>query len=246
MAIKQADAEGDDTATWWQCATAEFFGTFLLTFVAAGADVMAFTNGGTVTHFERYLAPALLITAMIWSLSGVSGAHLNPAVTVAFTLRKAFSARRLPLYIVSQLGGGVAAAFLLLAIFGDAVSHGVTHPTAPFDTIQAFVIEAILSLVLVFTILATAEEKAVVGKNAALAVGSVIALGGLAFSPVSGASMNPARSIGPMVATGQYHFLWLYVAGPFVGAGIAVLFQWLLLGSRRAETRVARMGNSNE
>lgn len=179
---------------------AEFLGTALLTFVAAGADIMEFVTGDAIGQVARYVAPALVVTAMIWSLSGISGAHINPAVTLAFLLRRCFPVQRIGGYLGAQFAGAIAAAFVLRAIFGASVEHGITKPTG-FSAWQAFVSETILTFLLIFTILATAEAKAVVGKNVALAIGGIVALSGLAFSPLSGASMNPARSLGPIVAS---------------------------------------------
>lgn len=226
----------------WRSAAAELLGTFLLTFVAAGADIIAFRSGGTVAHIERYLAPAMLVTAMIWSLSGISGAHLNPAVTFAFTLRRSFPAPKLPLYIAAQFGGAVLGALTLQSTFGGLLSHGITKPSPPFTPAEALAIEVMLSFALVLTILLTSEEEAVVGKNAALAVGSVIALSGIAFGPASGASMNPARSLGPMLLAGQLELWPIYVFGPLTGAALAVACAWLLLGSPSAHGQRAAGG----
>lgn len=148
---------------------AELLGTALLTFVAAGADIVEFVTGGAIGHAARYVAPALVVTAMIWSLSGISGAHINPAVTLAFVARRSFPGRRIVPYLAAQFAGAAVAALALRAIFGAAVEHGITKP-AGFAPWQAFAIETILTFILVFTILATSEEKAVVGKNGALAV----------------------------------------------------------------------------
>ena len=221
---------------------AEFAGTFLLVFVAAGADVVEFDSHGTIGHVAHYLAPGLLVMAMIWSLSGISGAHINPAVTFAFILRRCFPAHRIAGYLGAQLAGAISAALLLRLFFDSAIEHAITKPTGDFTVWQAFGIEAMLTFLLVFTILFAAEEENVVGKNAALAVGGIVALAGLAFAPVSGASMNPARSIGPMVASGQYALLWLYVAGPLTGAALATAFAQLVLGPGGAGSADAARG----
>lgn len=220
---------------------AEFFGTALLTFVAAGADVVDFVTGGSIGHVARYVAPALVVTAMIWSLSAVSGAHINPAVTLAFFLHRSFPAARIPGYIGAQLAGAIVAALLLRAVFGPSVEHGITKPNG-FAEWQGFAMETILTFILVYTILATAEEKAVVGKNVALAVGGVVALCGLGFSPVSGASMNPARSFGPMVASLQFHYLWIYLCGPVLGAVLATPVVALIHGPATKDSRDAANG----
>ena len=198
---------------------AEFLGTFLLTFVAAGADVLDFlTPTQTIGHVARYVAPALMVMAMIWSLSAISGAHINPVVTLSFFLRRSFPARRLPGYWIAQFAGALLAAVALKLLFGAALEHGATKPTMGFTDVQGVVTEAILTFILVYTILATSEETGTVGKNGAIAVAGVIALCGLAFSPVSGASMNPARSFGPQLLAGSLHYAWIYFAGPLVGA----------------------------
>jgi aquaporin Z len=225
----------------WQRVGPEFFGTALLTFVAAGADVVEFASGGAIGHAGRYVAPALVVTAMIWSLSGISGAHINPAVTLAFFFRRCFPANRIAGYLGAQFAGATAAALLLRFIFGSAVDHGITKPTG-FTDRQAFAVETILTFILVYTILATAEEKAVVGKNVALAVGGVVALCGLAFSPVSGASMNPARSFGPMMASLHFQHLWIYLCGPLLGAALAAPIVALLHGPATEDSRAAAHG----
>ena len=211
--------------------SAEFVGTFLLTFVAAGADILDHvTPHGTIGHAARYVAPALMVMAMIYSLSAISGAHINPAVTLAFFARKCFPARRLAGYWAAQLMGACVAAALLRGIFGAAIDFGVTRPSLAFSATQGLVVEAILAFGLVYTILATSEEEGTVGKNAGLAVAGVVALSGLAFSPVSGASMNPARSFGPALIAGDLHSMWLYLVGPIAGALAAALVVSLIHG----------------
>jgi len=216
---KRGENSGRPAPTEFQRIGAEFLGTFLLTLVAAGADILDYvTPPQTIGHVARYVAPALMVMAMIYSLTAISGAHINPAVTLAFFVRRSFPARRLPGYWIGQFAGAVVAAGLLKAIFGPAIEHGVTKPTMGFTDVQAVVMEAILAFILVYTILATSEEEGTVGKNAGLAVAGVIALCGLAFSPVSGGSMNPARSLGPAIASGVLGYMWIYFAGPITGA----------------------------
>ena len=222
---------------------AEFAGTFLLTFVAAGADILdTATPPGTIGHVARYVAPALLVMAMISSLSAISGAHINPVVTLAFLVRRCFPAARSAAYVLVQVTGAVAAAVALRAIFGGAaIVNGITKPAFSYTDVQAVAVETFLTFVLVYTILATAEEKPTVGKNAALAVAGVIAMSGLAFSPVSGASMNPARSLGPMIAAGSFGHLWVYLIGPVVGSLAAVGAAWFIHGDPSPdETKAAR------
>ncbi len=226
----------------WQRVAAEFVGTFLLTFVAAGADSVEYATNGLIGHVARYAAPGLLVMAMIWSLSAISGAHINPAVTLGFVARRCFPLYRIPGYVLAQFAGGIAGAALLYVILKYSVQHGVTKPSAPFTDIQALIAEVTLTFILVFTILATAEEEAVVGKNVALAVGGIIAMCGLAFSPLSGASMNPARSLGPAVVTGSFSDLWVYLVGPFAGALIAAGVVELIFGNPSQSSREAAHG----
>lgn len=221
---------------------AEFFGTMLLTLVAAGADIVEFASAGTIGHVARYVAPGIIVMAMIWSLSGLSGAHINPAVSIGFFLRGAFPLAKVPAYVGAQLAGAATGAFALRGIFGELIRHGTTEPKPPFGNFQAFCTEAMLTSILLFVILATADQKAVVGKNAALAVGGVVAMCGLAFSPVSGASMNPARSFGPMIASAHFEGWWIYSAGPLIGAAIAVAVAHVLLGAPGGSEREAAEG----
>jgi len=209
---------------------AEFAGTFFLTFVAAGADVIDAAFGGAIGHVARYLAPGLLVLAMIYALSGISGAHINPAVTLAFVLRKCFPFAMAFWYWIVQFTGAIAAAFVLRLFFGPLIMRGANGPGPTMSNAQALGFEMILTLLLVIVILLTSEQKPVVGKNAALAVGFTVALCGLFASPVSGASMNPARSLGPALVSGEMHFAWIYLVGPIVGASIAVLLAYGLLG----------------
>ena len=214
----------------------------MLTFVAAGADTIEFATGGQIGHVARYAAPALLVMAMIWALSGVSGAHFNPAVTLGFVLHGSFDVRRAPGYVLAQLAGGTAGAAVLLLLLGRAMEHGVTKPGPGFTALQAFGAEGLLTFLLVYTIVGTSEQKAVVGKNAALAVGGVIALCGFGFSPMSGASMNPARSLGPMFVSGELHDAWIYIAGPCCGALSAVLMVLLTHGRPGDEEKSTAQG----
>src|SRR6476661_2702422 len=196
---------------------AELLGAAMLTFVAAGGDAMARVSGGEISVAARAVAPALLVMALIYALGDRSGAHFNPAVTAAFALRQVFPVRLVGPYVVAQLAGACLAAAGVRWLFGDALDAGVTRPRL-VDPGTAFVIEAILTTILVTVILGTADRERVVGPNAALAVGGTIALCGLIALPIEGASMNPARSIGPAVVAGRLADLWIYVLGPIVGA----------------------------
>ncbi|HZQ35071.1 MAG TPA: aquaporin [Dehalococcoidia bacterium] len=222
-------------------ATAELAGTFALTFVAAGADVIARVSGNEVTTDARAIAPGLLVGAFIYAMGDVSGAHFNPAVTAAFTLRGVFSAWRVPLYWAAQLLGAVGAALLLRQIFGDIASLGATH--AHHGASAALVMEIVLSWLLITVILGTATRHALVGPNAAIAVGATIALCGLFALPISGASMNPARSLGPMIVDADLHDAWIYFVGPFTGAALAVVLTWALHGPQKPGEDAASSGD---
>jgi len=221
---------------------AEFVGTFFLTLVAAGADVVDFTSRGEIGHVARYLAPGCLVAAMIWTLSAISGAHINPAVTFAFVLRRSFPAGRAVGYWIVQFAGAIAAAYTLKAFFGDAVAQGATRPGQGVSALAAGSWEALLTALLLLVILGTAEEEAVVGKNAALAVGLTVAACGLFSSPVTGASMNPARSFGPQLVSGHLDFAWLYFVGPLVGSALASGVVLFVHGPPRVSEREAAHG----
>jgi aquaporin Z len=218
---------------------AELLGTFALTFVAAGADVIAATSGGQVGEAAKVVAPGLVVMALIYAIGEISGAHFNPAVTSAFVMRGVFPLRRLPAYWMAQLAGALIAALLLRQLFGDADHLGATLPH--HGASASFVMEAVLTWLLVSVILGTATQARLVGPNAAIAVGATIALDGLFAAPISGASMNPARSLGPAIVGGATTGWWIYVAAPLLGAAVAAGCCWLLNGSQRdGEVEVAQ------
>lgn len=207
---------------------AEAIGTFALTFVAAGADVAANLTAGDVTPFARAIAPGLLVMAFIYAIGDRSGAHFNPAITLAFTLRRLFPLAWVVPYWLAQLGGALLAGVLLGVLFGTAAPAGVTQPH--IDPAAALVLEIVLTSFLAVVILATADRFRLIGPNAAIAVGGTIALCGLVALPLEGASMNPARSLGPALATGHLDSVWIYVVGPLLGAVVAVMVAWFLHG----------------
>jgi aquaporin Z len=212
---------------------AEVLGAFALTFIAAGADAGAAITGGEVSPLARALAPGLVVMALIYALGDRSGAHFNPAVTLAFTLRGLFPRKWVVPYWLAQLVGGVLAGLTLFALFGAAASAGVSRPHV--DASIAVALELLLTTLLVTVILGTADKHAVIGPNAAIAVGATIALCGLAAGPVEGASMNPARSFGPALATLHLGDAWIYVVGPALGALAAALITRGLRGSAPAD-----------
>jgi len=223
----------------------EALGAFALTFVACGADTAAKLAPGEVTPFARALAPGLLILALIYAIGDRSGAHFNPAVTLAFTVRRLFPPAWLLPYWFAQLGGAIAAALLLRGLFGDVASAAVTAPKLVGPEV-AVALEVVLTSILVTVILGTADRSDLIGPNAAIAVGATIALCGLVALPLEGASMNPARSAGPAIVTGELSDLWIYVVGPALGALLAVLVARVVHGpapTGEQKPREAAMGS---
>jgi aquaporin Z len=202
----------------------ELVGAFGLVAVAGLGDVAGFLTDGEVSAMARAIAPGLFVMAMIYAIGDVSGLHINPAVTLGFTVKRLFPARWLPAYWIAQLLGAIAAGVALVVLFGhEPATHAVTEPHG-IEPWVALVIEIFLTWALVTVILGTADRAHLVGPNAALAVGATIILCGLIALPLEGASMNPARSTGPAVATGELSSLWIYWLGPLIGALIAVAF----------------------
>jgi aquaporin Z len=220
----------NDLSFEWRRLFSELFGTFLLVLVAAGAGVVGVASHGQVSRGAAVVAPALTVLAVILFMGAVSGAHLNPIVSIAFALRGDFLWRRVPGYITAQVLGAVTASALLRATFGDLGHLGATLPGSGFTTTEAFVIEAILTLGLVSTILGTASTAQNLGPLSAVGVAAYIALAGLWASPVSGASMNPARSLGPALVAADFHDLWIYLTAPLLGAFVAVGVAFILRG----------------
>ena len=222
--------EFDDPKLEWRRLFSELLGTFLLVLAGAGGGLLNVQTHGQVSLAAAVIAPGLMVMAIILFMGAVSGAHLNPVVSVAFALRKDFPWRRVPGYIFVQLLGAVLACLFLKAVFGDVGNVGATVPGAGFEPWQAFLIEAALTLGLVSTILGTSSGAQNVGSLGALGVGGYIALAGLWSAPVSGASMNPARSFGPDFVLGDFTNYWVYLAGPLLGGLVAVGAAWILRG----------------
>ena len=219
-----------DLAYEWRRLFSELFGTFLLVLVGSGAPVLDAASHGQIGRVAEVTAPALMVLAIILFMGAVSGAHLNPIVSIAFALRGDFSWRRVPGYLVAQLAGALLASMLLRLTFGDLAHLGATLPGAAFSAAQAFVIEAVLSLGLVSTILGTASSAQNIGPLSAFGVAAYIALAGLWSSPVSGASMNPTRSLAPALIAPDLHDLWIYLTAPPLGALAAVAASYILRG----------------
>jgi aquaporin Z len=237
------DAERDDPVLALRRLFSELLGTFLLVIAAAGGHVVNGAVAGSVSPAARVVAPGLMVMAVIYFLGAVGGAHLNPAVTFSFALRRNFPWARVPGYIAAQLLGAIAAALFLVLVFGNVANLGATLPHHGFSTETAFALEALLTLGLVSVILGTASGARNVGTNAALAIGGYIALAGLWAAPITGASMNPARSFGPALVGDHWRGFFAYVAGPFVGGVIAVACAWLLRGPPSAAADEAAQGS---
>lgn len=225
---------------------AEFFGTFMLTLVAAGGDVIELASGHELGHAAKVVAPGLVVMAMIYTLGEVSGAHINPAVSLAFAIRQSFPWKRIPGYWGAQLLGASLAALFLRVLFGNIAHLGATRPDPGLGIFASFWMEVILTALLITVILGTAEHHRLVGLNAAIAVGSTVALNGLFASPVSGASMNPARSLGPALVSGSLEHIWIYSAGPILGALLAVVVAWVLHGSPKPSEMKAAKGQKSK
>ncbi len=214
----------------WRRLFSEGFGTFLLVLVAAGGGMMGQAFPNTISRTAAVTAPALMVMAVILFMGKVSGAHLNPAVSIAFALRRDFPWTRVPGYIALQLIGATLAALFLHAVVNVSASYGSNYPAAGYSDMSAFWMELILTLGLVSVILGTASGAQNIGTIGAFGVGGYIALAGLWGSPISGASMNPARTFGPDLVGRDWHAYWVYVAGPLAGAVGAVAIAFVLRG----------------
>src|SRR5947209_6489167 len=210
----------DDPKLEYRRLFSELLGTFMLVLVAAGGGILH--AKGQISLAAAVVAPGLMVLAIILFMGAVSGAHLNPAVSLAFAVRGDFPWKRVPGYIVVQLLGATLACLFLLAVFGNIEHLGATLPGPGYADWQALLMEIVLTAVLVSVILGTASAAQNVGAVAALGVGGYIALAGLWAAPVSGTSMNPARSFGPALVSGDFSGYWVYVIGPIAGSLIAV------------------------
>ena len=224
-------ADFDDPKHEWRRLFSELLGTFFLVLVGAGGAVVSAKSGGAISRSAAVTGPGLMVMGIILFMGAVSGAHLNPAVSIAFATRGDFPWRRVPGYIIVQLIGATVACLFLWAVLGKVGGLGATEPGAGIDNWQAMLIEFILTVGLVSVILGTASSAQNVGALSAVAVGGYIILAGLWSSPISGASMNPARSFGPDLANWDFTSYWVYVVGPLAGAVTACVIAWVLRGS---------------
>jgi MIP family channel proteins len=234
--------QGDATGTYRRASirlgpaggryAAEFIGTFALVFAGPGAAVInTYTHGG-VTSLGIGLSFGLVVGVMIYSIGHISGAHINPAVTLSFTVMRHFPLRDVPGYLLAQLSGAVAASLFTKALFGNTAHLGATLPN--YGVLQALLLEMALTFFLMFVIMAVATDVRAVGEAAALAIGGYVGLAATFAGPIAGASMNPARSFGPALVSNDWTAWWIYWVGPIVGALLgALVYQLVRTGEKR-------------
>jgi aquaporin Z len=198
----------------------EFIGTFALVFAGTGAIIINSASNGAVTHVGIAMTFGLVVLAMIYTFGDVSGAHLNPAVTIAFSAARRFSRRDVPAYLTAQIAGAFAASGLLRVLFPTDVKLGTTFPAG--SEMQSFILEFVLTFILMLVILSVSTGAKEKGITAGVAIGAVIALEAMFAGPICGASMNPARSLAPAIVSGNLAHLWIYLVAPSLGALLAV------------------------
>jgi aquaporin Z len=236
----------DDPKQEWRRLFSEVLGTFLLVLAGAGGGVVNAVSGGQIERAAAVTAPGFTVMAVIMFMGAISGAHLNPAVTLGFAVRGDFPWRRVPGYIVAELLGSTLAVLLLAAMFGKVGSLGATEPGSGISDTTAMFMEMVLTAGLFSVILGTASKSQNLGPISAIAVGFYVVLAGLWSSPISGASMNPARSFGPDLVLGNFDHYWVYVVGPLVGAGFAIAFAYILRGRADIGGAAAAQGGLGE
>ncbi|MES2565592.1 MAG: aquaporin [Bacteroidota bacterium] len=209
---------------------AEIIGTFALVFCGTGAIIINQETGGVITHAGIATTFGLIVAAMIYTLGDISGAHFNPAVTIAFWVARSFPGKEIMPYIISQFIGAIAASTTLHFLFPANILLGATLPLG--SDMQSFVMEIILSFILMFTILHVAKGSKEQGMFAGLAIGSVVLLEAMFAGPISGASMNPIRSLSPAIISGHLEHVWVYLTAPVLGALFAV-YCWIILSDKR-------------
>lgn len=228
-------------APLWVTLLAEGMGTFGLVFAGCGAIMIETLSHGQITHVGVGLVFGLVVAAMIYATGHLSGAHLNPAVTLGFVLARHFPLRRLAGYWLAQLLGALAASGCLRLLLGDVAHLGATLPAGTGGAWQAFGFEILLTFFLMFVIMAVATDTRAVGQSAALAIGATVGLEALFAGPISGASMNPARSLGPALISGTWTDQWIYVLAPLLGAvGGALVYRRLRVGSQSPTSAAAQ------
>src|SRR5579883_2091416 len=228
------EVKRSDEASLWACVLAEGLGTFGLVFAGCGAIMIDAISHGQITHVGVGLVFGLIITVMIYAFGHISGAHFNPAVTLAFALVRHFPWRRVPGYWIAQLAGATLAAGSLRLLLGDVAHLGATLPAGRGGAWQSFGLEYLLTFFLMIVIMAMATDSRAVGQAAALAIGGTVALEALFAGPICGASMNPARSLGPALVAWLWTAQWVYICGPMLGAVSGAWVYRLLRGPHRA------------
>ena len=238
--------EFDNLHYEWRRLFAEAAGTFLLVIAAVGAPVANVASHGQVPLDAQVVAPGLMVIGIIYAMGMVSGAHLNPAVSCAFALRGNFPWKRVPGYVAAQLAGAIAAVELLKGLVVRVGILGATYPAPGVSGLRTLAIEGVITFGLVTVILGTAAGARNVGTNGALAIGFYIVLAGLWAAPLTGASMNPARTIAPDLISGNWDAWWAYAAGQLAGAAAAVGCAWVLRGPPSFAASLAAQGEPEE
>jgi aquaporin NIP len=222
----------DHSLPLWRRSLAESLAAFALVFAGCGAIVANARYEGTLGTVGVGVVFGLVIMVMVYATGHLSGAHINPAVTTAFALTRHLPGRDALAYVIAQLSGATLGALLLLAVWPDQPAQlGATLPSVGEGS--AFVYESVLTALLMFVIMAVATDTRAVGAAAAIAIGGTVGLDAIFGGPVTGASMNPARSFGPALAAGEWHDFWLYVLGPLVGAAFGAFAYQLIRGEQR-------------
>lgn len=206
----------------------ELIGTFAMVFCGAGAIIINDISGGTVTHVGVALTFGLIVMAMVYSLGDLSGAHINPAVTIAFWAAGRFHKKEVLPYIIAQIAGAIMASAILYLLFPSQETQGGTTPSG--TSMQSFILEVILTFILMFVIMKVSTGSKETGTMAGIAIGGVVGLEALFAGPITGASMNPARSIAPAIFSGHTEYLWLYISAPILGALLAIFVCKLIKG----------------
>ncbi|MRX28000.1 MIP/aquaporin family protein [Kangiella sp. HZ709] len=206
---------------------AEYLGTFMMIFAGTGAMIINDVSGGAITHVGVALTWGMIVAAVIYSIGDISGAHLNPAVTIGFAVAKRFPVKEVAPYIISQLAGAFSASLVLAWLFPEHQTLGATIPTIAAE--KALVVELILTLILMFVIMHVAFGAKEKGLMAGAAIGTTVGLEAMFAGPITNASMNPARSIAPAVVSGNLEHLWLYIVATIAGAILAVLVSKYLM-----------------
>jgi aquaporin Z len=245
VAVSNFEGDFSDVSQEWRRLLAEAIGTFGLAFVAAGGPAISAATGGGISRTAAAIAPGLVVMALIYTLADLSGAHFNPAVTFVFALRRDFPWSRVPGYVAAQVLGAIAAAGVLAALVGTAGGLGATTPGLHVSWLAALAVEVVLTALLALIVLGTASGAQIVGHNAAIAVGSFVAIAALLGGPLSGGSMNPARSFASDLVTLHFATTWIYIVGPLAGGALGVVIARLLRRHRSDAEISAAQGFMN-